>query len=121
MIHEMRCGYGTLRTTAVTIWHQVSHRPAQSSQQLQNETIVIVKSCNILNAPPSPQVLSGRRENALAQSQCTMHRYRGGGEFRIMASGLNDVLLMKLPTTLNFGDAAESENDDLRLCKAILL
>jgi hypothetical protein len=70
MIDEMPCGYGTLRTTGVRIWHQVSHRacaevsaalevscracaevsaalevsrrPAQMSQQLQNLTILIV-------------------------------------------------------------------------------
>ena len=56
MIDEMPCGYGTLRTTAVRIWHQVSYRvcaevsaalevsrrPAQRSQQLQNLIILIV-------------------------------------------------------------------------------
>jgi hypothetical protein len=56
MIDEMPCGYGTLRTTGVRIGHQVSRRacaevsaalevsrrPAQSSQQLQNLTILIV-------------------------------------------------------------------------------
>ena len=40
MRDEMRCGYGTLRTAAVNIWHQVSRRPAQSSQLLQNLTIL---------------------------------------------------------------------------------
>ena len=64
MIDEMPCG--TLRTTGVRIWHQVyrracavvsaglevSRRPAQRSQQLQNLNIVIVKSRTILNAPP---------------------------------------------------------------------
>jgi len=56
MIDEMPCGYGTLRTTGVRIWHQVScracaevpaalevsHRPVQRFQQLQNLTIPIV-------------------------------------------------------------------------------
>jgi hypothetical protein len=56
MIDEMPCGCGTLRTTGVRIWHQVSRRacaevsaalevsrrPAQRSQQLQNLTILIV-------------------------------------------------------------------------------
>jgi precorrin-6B methylase 2 len=66
MINEIPCGCGTLRTTAVRIWHQVSRgacaevsaalevsrRPAQMSQQLQNLTILIVKSRSILNTPP---------------------------------------------------------------------
>jgi len=34
MIHELPCGCGTLRTTTVRIWHQVSHRAAQSSRLL---------------------------------------------------------------------------------------
>ena len=56
MIDEMPCGYGTLGTTGVRIWHQVSRRacaqvsaalevfcrPAQRSQQLQNLTILIL-------------------------------------------------------------------------------
>ena len=70
MIDEMPCCYGTLRTTGVRIWHQVSRRacaevptalevscracaevsaalevfrrPGQRSQQLQNLTILIV-------------------------------------------------------------------------------
>ena len=56
MINEMPCGYGTPKTTGVTIWHQVSHRAcaavsaalyvsrraAQRSQQLQNLTILIL-------------------------------------------------------------------------------
>jgi len=72
MIDEMPCGFGTLRTTGVRISHQVSHRAcaevsaapevsrrlAQRFQQLQNLTILIVKSCSILNTPPSLQVIS---------------------------------------------------------------
>ena len=56
MINEMPCGCQTLTTTAVTIWHQVSRRactevsaalevscrPAQRSQKLQNLTLQIV-------------------------------------------------------------------------------
>jgi len=94
MLNEIPCGYGTLRTTGVRIWHQVSHRaraevsagleishrPAQRSQQLQNLTITIVKSCSILNAPPSLQVLSGASENALAESESTFQSSRGGWE-----------------------------------------
>jgi len=34
MIDEMPCGYGTLRTTATGIRHQVSRRAAQRSQLL---------------------------------------------------------------------------------------
>jgi hypothetical protein len=56
MIDEMPCGYGTLQTTGVKIWHQVSRRAcaavsaaldvsrrtAQRSQQLHNLTILIL-------------------------------------------------------------------------------
>jgi len=94
MIDEMPCGYGTLRTTGVRIWQQVSHRPcadvsaalnvshrpAQRSQQLQHLTIPIVQSRSILNAPPSLQVLSGACENALAESESTLQSSRGGWE-----------------------------------------
>jgi len=72
MIDELPCGYGTLRTTGVRRQYQVSYRPAQRSQQLQNLTILMVKSRSILNAPPSLQVLSGARDNALAQSESTL-------------------------------------------------
>jgi len=80
MIDEMHCGYGTLQTTGVRIWHQVSRRPAQRSPQLQNLTILIVKSHNILNAPPSLKVLSGTCENALALSESILPSSRGGWE-----------------------------------------
>jgi len=94
MINEMPCGYGTVRTTGVTIRHQVSRRacaevlgalkvcrrPAQRSQQLQNLTILIVKFCTIQNAPPSLQVLSGAWENAVAESGITLQSSRGGWE-----------------------------------------
>jgi len=94
MINEMPCGYRTLRTAGVTIWHQdfcrvcaevpadseVSHRPAQWSQQLQNLTILIVKYHSILNAPPSLQVVSGARQNALGESESTLQCSRGGWE-----------------------------------------
>jgi hypothetical protein len=72
MIDEMPCG--------VRIRNQVSRRPAQRSPQLQNLTIVIVKSRSILNAPPPLQVLSGARENALAQSESFWQSSRGGWE-----------------------------------------
>jgi len=52
MIDEMPCAYGTLRTTALRIWHKVSSRAAQRSQLLQNLTILIVKYRSVLNAPP---------------------------------------------------------------------
>jgi len=32
LIHKMPCGYGTLGTIAVRIWHYISHRAAQRSQ-----------------------------------------------------------------------------------------
>jgi hypothetical protein len=94
MIDEMLCDYGTLKTTGVRIWHQVSHRacaavsaalkvfhrPAQRSQHLQNLTILILQSCSILNAPPSLQVLWGACENALAESESTLQSSRRGWE-----------------------------------------
>jgi hypothetical protein len=78
MIDEMPCGYGTLRTTRAIIRHQVSHRPAQRSQQLQRLTILIVKSRSILNPPPSLQVFSRAPENAHAQSESTLPSSMGG-------------------------------------------
>jgi hypothetical protein len=56
----------------------VSHRPAQRSQQLQNLTILIVKSYTIQNVPPSLQVLSGAYEKALVESESTFQSSRGG-------------------------------------------
>jgi len=64
----------------VRIRNQVSRRPAQRSLQLQNLTILIVKSCSILNRPPSLQVFSGARENVLAQSESNVQSSRGGWE-----------------------------------------
>jgi len=49
-------------------------------QQLQHLTILIVKSHSILNAPPSLQVLSGARENALAESESTLQCSSWGWE-----------------------------------------
>jgi len=69
---EMPSAYGTLRTTASRIRHQVPHRAVQQSQLLQNVTILIVKSRSVLNAPPSMQVRSGARENALDESGSTL-------------------------------------------------
>jgi hypothetical protein len=85
MIDEMPCGYGTVRMTGVRLWHQVSRRacaevfaaleiscrPAQRSQHLQNLTFMIVKFCSILNAPAALLVFSGAHENALAESEIT--------------------------------------------------
>ena len=48
MIDEMPCAYGTLRTSALRIRHEVSRRAAQRSQLLQNWTILLVKSRSIL-------------------------------------------------------------------------
>jgi len=94
MNDEMPCGYGTLRTPGVRIWHQfsrtacaevsaaldVSHGPVQSSQQLQNLTILIVKGRTIVNAPTSLHMLSEARENSLAESESTVQSSRGGWE-----------------------------------------
>jgi hypothetical protein len=71
MIDKMACGYGTIRTAAVRIWHQSSRRAAQRSQMLQNLTILQVNSCRILNAPSSLQVLLVTPQYALAQSERT--------------------------------------------------
>ena len=87
----MSCGYATLWTTGVRIWNQVSRRacsvvstafeislrPAHRSQQLQHLTILVVKFRSISNAPPSLQVVSGARENALAESESTLQSSRG--------------------------------------------
>ena len=122
MIDEMPCGYGTLRTADVRIWHQVSRRacaevsaslevsrrPAQRSQQLPNLTILIVKSRSILNAPPSLQVLSGARENALAESESTLQSSRGGWEhlevLRSTGEGYRSVweVCVRLPDRITF-------------------
>ena len=60
MIHDMPCAYGTLRTIALRIRHQVSrraalevsHRPPRRSHPLQKLTILILKSRSVLNAHP---------------------------------------------------------------------
>ena len=92
MIDEMPCGYEALKTTGVRIRNQVSRRacadvlaafevsfrPVHRSQQLRNLSILMIKFCSILNAPPSLQVLSGARENALAESESTIQSSRGG-------------------------------------------
>jgi len=80
MIKEMSCGYGTVTTTGVGIPNQVSRRPVQRSSQLQYLTIPIVKSHSILNATPLLQVLSGARENLLAQSESSLPSSRGSWE-----------------------------------------
>ena len=87
----MPCGYGTLRTTSVRIRHQVSCRAwtevtaalkvscssSQRSRLHQNLTLQNVKYQNILNSPPSLQVLSGPPGNALLESESTLLRSRG--------------------------------------------
>jgi len=94
MSDEIPWGYGILSATGVRILHQVSRRacaevlafldvsrrPVQRSQLLQNLTILIVKSGCVLNGPPSLQVLSGARENALAESEITLQSSMGGWE-----------------------------------------
>jgi hypothetical protein len=80
MIHDMPWAYGTLRTTGLLIWQQVSHRPAWRSHPLQTLTILIVKSRGVLNAYPSLQKLSGAPENALAESESTLQSSRGAWE-----------------------------------------
>jgi len=82
----MPCAYGTLRTTALRIRHQVSRRAAQRSQVLQNLTILIVKSRSVLNAPPWLQVLSGGSENALAESEEETAKLQSQGDVQRDAS-----------------------------------
>jgi hypothetical protein len=85
IINEMPSTYGTLRTTTVAIWHQVSrsaalevsHRPVQRSQVLQYLTILSVKTFSILNAPPYLLKLSGAPSGALAESEGTLLSSRG--------------------------------------------
>jgi len=87
IIDEMPWGYVILRTTCVRIRHQVSRKLVQRSPQLQNLTILIVKSCSILNATPSLQVLSGARENAPAQSESVLQSSRGSwGNLEVLKS-----------------------------------
>ena len=62
---------------AVSAALEVSCSAAQRSQELQNLTIIYVKSHSILNAPPQLQVLSGAPENALAESESTLLISRG--------------------------------------------
>jgi len=123
MIDEMPCGYGTLRTTGVRIWHQVfhrvyaevlsalkvSHRPVQRSQQLQNLTILMVKSCSILDIPRTLQQLSEARENVLALCESTLQSSRGGWEHLevlkalVRATGVSRRFGYDLRTKLHFG------------------
>ena len=79
-IDQMACGYGTIRTTAVRIRHQVSRRAAQRSHLVQYLTFLQVTACSILNAPPSLQVHLGAPENALAESENTLLSSRGAWE-----------------------------------------
>jgi len=120
----MPCDYGTVRTTGVRIRHQVSRRtcaevlaalevsrrPAQRSQQLQNLSILIVKFRSILNAPPSLQGFSGARENALAESESALQCSRGVGSFwkclaaLARATGVSGRLGYGFRTELHFAD-----------------
>jgi len=141
MIDEMPCGYGTLRTTGVRIWHQVSRRacgevsaalevshwPAQRSPQLQNWTILIVKSHSMLNVPTSLQVLSGDRENALAESECTLQSSRGGWAhldvLRSTGEGYRSVweVCVWLPDRIAFCWSAPVSKNILYSCSCCLL
>ena len=48
----------------------------QWSQELQNLTVLYVKSRSMLNAPPYMQLLSVAPENALEESESTLHSSR---------------------------------------------
>jgi len=88
MIDDMPCAYGTLRTTALRIRHQisrraaldVSHRPVRRSHPLQYLTVLIVKSRSIRNAHPQLQVPSRATENALVESESTLQSSRRAWE-----------------------------------------
>ena len=110
MMDVMPCAYGTQRTTGVRIRQQVSRRPEQRSPQLQRLTILIVNSRSILNAPPSLQVLSGARENALAQSEIILQSSRGSGslwnhlEGLASATGVSERFAYGFRPELHFAD-----------------
>ena len=113
IIDEMPCGYGTLRTTGVRIRHQVSCKPAQWSPQLQNLTILIVKSRSILNAPPSLQVLS-EHVRMLLHSLRAFCKAPGGArsiwkylEALGRASGVSERFAHGFRTEIHFADAVE--------------
>jgi len=125
MINEMPCGYGTVRTAAVRIEHQVSCRvcaevlavlevdcrPAYWSPQLQNLTILIAKFRSILNTPPLLQMHSGARHNAQGESESTSQSARGGWEHlevhRSTAEGYRSVwvVCIWLPDRINSADS----------------
>jgi len=49
VIDKMPCGYGTLRTTAVSIWHQVSRRVSQRSHLLSKSPASLCQSLSCLS------------------------------------------------------------------------
>jgi hypothetical protein len=94
IIDEMLCGYKTLRTTGVGIWHQLSHRacaevsaalevpcrPTQRSQQHQNWTILMVNLVTSWMHLPYYRCFLGAHDNSLAESESTLQQSRGGWE-----------------------------------------
>jgi hypothetical protein len=110
LIDEIACGYGTIRTTAVRMWHQFFPRAAQRSQLLQSLTILHVNSDSILNVPPSPQVLSDAPENALAESDSTLLSSRGAWEHLEVLRSTGEVdrsvweVCARLPNQFTFSD-----------------
>jgi len=128
MINEMPCGYWTLWTTGVRIWHQVSRRacvkvsaglnvsrrPAMRSQQLQTLTILNDESHSILNTPPSLQVLSRASENAFAESGSSLQRSMGGLsvwkylEVLVRATSVSGRFAFGFSTEFHLADVAAS-------------
>ena len=68
------------------------------------------QSCIILNIPPSLQVLSGARENALAESESILQSSRGAGsiwkclEVQVRATRVSGRLEYSFQTELHFTD-----------------
>jgi hypothetical protein len=90
MINKMLCSCGTLRTTAVRIWHQVFRRACAEVSAAPKFDCLNSQCCSILNAPPILQVLSGAPENALAETKSTVQSARVAGEHLTLLSRTAD-------------------------------
>lgn len=75
------CSWRLLQSsTAVWAASEVYCSPEQRSHELQWLIVLIVKSLSILHALPGLQLLSERRENALAKSERALQFSRGAWE-----------------------------------------
>jgi len=100
MIDKMHCGYRTLRTTAVRVWHQVSHRHQQNvnlsrsltltCQTLQLTSPVLTTTSRWYEAPlERSKVLSdfARVFSGALQGTCS-----NGGAFRMIRNFTNRIV-----------------------------